>query len=120
MYSLQLLKIFLASLLITILMVVIGGLSQYFYYNEGAIRLITFGYHLYKNNSIENIEWVHAGHKFLVSRSEYINMMGSFDEGLKNPKLVLSQLQANNLFVDLDIYIDKNNNKLRISYKRTE
>ena len=75
-----------------ILIVIVGITTRYYHYNDNSSALIRYGYSLYKEDLIDEINWTRVGDKFMVKNSDY------------------TDFKAKSKFLD---YIDDNKDKIR-------
>lgn len=57
-----------------ILIVIVGITTRYYHYNDNSSALIRYGYSLYKEDLIDEINWTHVGDKLMVRNSEYVDL----------------------------------------------
>ena len=78
-----------------ILIVIIGITTRYYHYNDNSFALIKYGYSLYKEDLIDEINWTRVGDKFMVKNSDYMDFKAKYNQSK---------------FLD---YIDDNKDKIR-------
>lgn len=57
-----------------ILIIIVGITTRYYHYNDNSSALIRYGYSLYKEDLIDEINWTRVGDKFMVRNSEYVDL----------------------------------------------
>ena len=57
-----------------ILIVIVGITTRYYHYNDNSSALIRYGYSLYKEALIDEINWTRVGDKLMVRNSEYVDL----------------------------------------------
>ena len=57
-----------------ILIVIVGITTRYCHYNDNSFALIKYGYSLYKEDLIDEINWTRVGDKLMVRNSEYVDL----------------------------------------------
>lgn len=57
-----------------ILIVIVGITTRYYHYNDNSSALIRYGYSLYKEDLIDEINWTRVGDKLMVRNSEYVDL----------------------------------------------
>ena len=57
-----------------ILIIIVGITTRYYHYNDNSFPLIRYGYSLYKEDLIDEINWTRVGDKFMVRNSEYVDL----------------------------------------------
>lgn len=57
-----------------ILIIIVGITTRYYHYNDNSSALIRYGYSLYKEDLIDEINWTRIGDKFMVRNSEYVDL----------------------------------------------
>ena len=68
----KLLKYLLSGIAATfILIIIVGFITRYYHYNDNSSALIRYGYSLYKEDLIDEINWTRVGDKFMVKNSDY-------------------------------------------------
>lgn len=78
-----------------ILIVIVGITTRYCHYNDNSFALIKYGYSLYREDLIDEINWTRVGDKFMVKNSDYTDFKAKYNQGK---------------FLD---YIDDNKDKIR-------
>lgn len=71
----KLLKYLLSGIAATFILIIIVGITtRYYHYNDNSSALIRYGYSLYKENLIDEINWTRVGDKFMVKNSDYADL----------------------------------------------
>ena len=78
-----------------ILIIIVGITTRYCHYNDNSFALIKYGYSLYKEDLIDEINWTRIGDKFMVKNSDYTDFKAKYNQSK---------------FLD---YIDDNKDKIR-------
>ena len=78
-----------------ILIIIVGITTRYYHYNDNSSALIRYGYSLYKEDLIDEINWTRVGDKFMVKNSDYTDFKAKYNQSK---------------FLD---YIDDNKDKIR-------
>lgn len=100
-----------------ILIVIVGITTRYYHYNDNSSALIRYGYSLYKEDLIDEINWTRVGDKFMVKNSDYADFkvgynQSEFLDNLDNNKDKIREgLNTNRIRVQL------NEDFIRINYK---
>lgn len=100
-----------------ILIVIVGITTRYCHYNDNSSALIRYGYSLYKEDLIDEINWTRVGDKFMVKNSDYADFkvgynQSEFLDNLDNNKGKIREgLNTNRIRVQL------NEDFIRINYK---
>ena len=77
----QLLKYLLSGIAAAfILIVIIGITTRYYHYNDNSFALIKYGYSLYKEDLIDEINWTRVGDKFMVKNSDYADFKVGYNQ----------------------------------------
>ena len=63
-----------------ILIIIVGITTRYCYYNDDAFVLIKYGYSLYKEDLIDEINWSRVGDKFMVKNSDYADFKVGYNQ----------------------------------------
>ena len=100
-----------------ILIVIVGITTRYCHYNDNSFALIKYGYSLYREDLIDEINWTRVGDKFMVKRSDYADFKAGYNQSefldnLDNNKDKIREgLNTNRIRVQL------NEDFIRINYK---
>ena len=100
-----------------ILIVIVSITTRYYHYNDNSSALIRYGYSLYKEDLIDEINWTRVGDKFMVKNSDYADFkvgynQSEFLDNLDNNKDKIREgLNTNRIRVQL------NEDFIRINYK---
>ena len=63
----KLLKYLLSGIVAAFILIIIVGITtRYYHYNDNSFPLIRYGYSLYKEELIDEINWTRVGDKFMV------------------------------------------------------
>ena len=63
-----------------ILIVIVGITTRYCHYNDNSFALIKYGYSLYKEDLIDEINWIRIGDKFMVKNSDYTDFKAKYNQ----------------------------------------
>ena len=63
-----------------ILIIIIGITTRYYHYNDNSSALIRYGYSLYKEDLIDEINWTRVGDKFMVKNSDYTDFKAKYNQ----------------------------------------
>ena len=63
-----------------ILIVIVGIITRYYHYNDNSSALIRYGYSLYKEDLIDEINWTRVGDKFMVKNSDYVDFKVGYNQ----------------------------------------
>ena len=63
-----------------ILIVIVGITTRYYHYNDNSFALIKYGYSLYKEDLIDEINWTRVGDKFMVKNSDYVDFKVGYNQ----------------------------------------
>ncbi len=63
-----------------ILIVIVGITTRYCHYNDNSFALIKYGYSLYKEDLIDEINWTRVGDKFMVKNSDYTDFKVKYNQ----------------------------------------
>ena len=103
-----------------ILIIIVGITTRYYHYNDNSFALIKYGYSLYKEDLIDEINWTRVGDKFMVKHSDYAdfkiryNQSKFLDDIDDNKDRIGEGLNTNSLRVQLK------ENFIRIKYKMVD
>lgn len=114
----QLLKYLLSGIAVAFILIIIVSITtRYCHYNDNSFALIKYGYSLYKEDLIDEINWTRVGDKFMVKNSDYADFkvgynQSEFLDNLDNNKDKIREgLNTNRIRVQL------NEDFIRINYK---
>lgn len=117
----QLLKYLLSGIAAAFILIIIVGITtRYCHYNDNSFALIKYGYSLYKEDLIDEINWTRVGDKFMVKNSDYADFkvgynQGEFLDNLDNNKDKIREgLNTNRIRVQLK------EDFIRINYKMVD
>ena len=103
-----------------ILIVIVGITTRYCHYNDNSFALIKYGYSLYKEDLIDEINWTRVGDKFMVKNSDYTDFKAKYNQSrflddIDNNKDKISEgLNTNSIRVQLS------EDFIRIKYKMVD
>ena len=103
-----------------ILIIIVGITTRYYHYNDNSSALIRYGYSLYKEDLIDEINWTRVGDKFMVKNSDYADFkvgynQSEFLDNLDSNKDKISEgLNTNSIRVQLK------EDFIRIKYKMVD
>ena len=63
-----------------ILIIIVGITTRYYHYNDNSSALIRYGYSLYKEDLIDEINWTRVGDKFMVKNSDYVDFKVGYNQ----------------------------------------
>ena len=63
-----------------ILIIIVGITTRYCHYNDNSFALIKYGYSLYKEDLIDEINWTRVGDKFMVKNSDYTDFKAKYNQ----------------------------------------
>ena len=63
-----------------ILIIIVGITTRYYHYNDNSSALIRYGYSLYKEDLIDEINWTRIGDKFMVKNSDYTDFKAKYNQ----------------------------------------
>ena len=63
-----------------ILIIIVGITTRYYHYNDNSSALIRYGYSLYKEDLIDEINWTRIGDKFMVKNSDYADFKVGYNQ----------------------------------------
>ena len=77
----KLLKYLLSGIAATFILIIIVGITtRYCHYNDNSFALIKYGYSLYKEDLIDEINWTRVGDKFMVKNSDYADFKVGYNQ----------------------------------------
>ena len=91
-----------------ILIIIIGITTRYYHYNDNSSALIRYGYSLYKEDLIDEINWTRIGDKFMVKNSDYTDFKAKY-----NQSKFLDDINDNKDKISEDL----NTNSIRVQLK---
>ena len=62
------------------LIIIVGITTRYYHYNDNSSALIRYGYSLYKEDLIDEINWTRIGDKFMVKNSDYTDFKAKYNQ----------------------------------------
>lgn len=63
-----------------ILIIIVGITTRYCHYNDNSFALFKYGYSLYKEDLIDEINWTRVGDKFMVKNSDYTDFKAKYNQ----------------------------------------
>ena len=79
----KLLKYLLSGIVAAFILIIIVGITtRYYHYNDNSFPLIRYGYSLYKEDLIDEINWTRVGDKFMVRNSEYVDLNVMYNQSV--------------------------------------
>ena len=91
-----------------ILIIIVGITTRYCHYNDNSFALIKYGYSLYKEDLIDEINWTRIGDKFMVKNSDYTDFKVKY-----NPSRFLADINDNKDKISEGL----NTNSIRVQLK---
>ena len=91
-----------------ILIIIVGITTRYCHYNDNSFALIKYGYSLYKEDLIDEINWIRVGDKFMVKNSDYTDFKVKY-----NPSRFLADINDNKDKISEGL----NTNSIRVQLK---
>lgn len=77
----KLLKYLLSGIAVAFILIIIVGITtRYYHYNDDSFALIKYGYSLYKEDLIDEINWTRVGDKFMVKNSDYADFKVGYNQ----------------------------------------
>ena len=76
----KLLKYLLIGIAAAFILIIIVGITTRYYYNDNSSALIRYGYSLYKEDLIDEINWTRVGDKFMVKNSDYADFKVGYNQ----------------------------------------
>ena len=103
-----------------ILIIIVGITTRYYHYNDNSSALIRYGYSLYKEDLIDEINWTRVGDKFMVKNSDYTDFKAKYNQSRfladinDNKDKIIEGLNTNSIRVQLK------EDFIRIKYKMVD
>lgn len=103
-----------------ILIIIVGITTRYYHYNDNSSALIRYGYSLYKEDLIDEINWTRIGDKFMVKNSDYTDFKAKYNQSRfladinDNKDKIIEGLNTNSIRVQLK------EDFIRIKYKMVD
>lgn len=103
-----------------ILIIIVGITTRYYHYNDNSSSLISYGYSLYKEDLIDEINWTRIGDKFMVKNSDYTDFKAKYNQSRfladinDNKDKISAGLNTNSIRVQLK------EDFIRIKYKMVD
>ena len=103
-----------------ILIIIVGITTRYCYYNDDAFVLIKYGYSLYKEDLIDEINWTRVGDKFMVKNSDYTDFKAKYNQSKFLDNLENNKDQISESFNNNRIRVQLLDDFIRIKYKMVD
>lgn len=103
-----------------ILIIIVGITTRYCYYNDDAFVLIKYGYSLYKEDLIDEINWTRVGDKFMVKNSDYTDFKARYNQSKFLDNLENNKDQISESFNNNRIRVQLLDDFIRIKYKMVD
>ena len=103
-----------------ILIIIVGITTRYYHYNDNSSALIRYGFSLYKEDLIDEINWTRIGDKFMVKNSDYTDFKAKYNQSrfladiIDNKDKISEGLNTNSIRVQLK------EDFIRIKYKMVD
>ena len=102
------------------LIIIVGMTTRYCYYNDDAFVLIKYGYSLYKEDLIDEINWTRVGDKFMVKNSDYTDFKARYNQSKFLDNLENNKDQISESFNNNRIRVQLLDDFIRIKYKMVD
>lgn len=103
-----------------ILIIIVGITTRYCHYNEDSFVLIRYGYSLYKEDWIDEINWTRVGDKFMVKNSGYTDFKARYNQSKFLYDLENNKDQIGESFNNNRIRVQLLDDFIRIKYKMVD
>ena len=103
-----------------ILIVIVGITTRYYHYNDNSSALIRYGYSLYKEDLIDEINWTRVGDKFMVKNSDYTDFKARYNQSKFLDNLENNKAQISESFNNNRIRVQLLDDFIRIKYKMVD
>ena len=103
-----------------ILIVIVGITTRYYHYNDNSSALIRYGYSLYKEDLIDEINWTRIGDKFMVKNSDYTDFKARYNQRKFLDNLENNKDQISESFNNNRIRVQLLDDFIRIKYKMVD
>ena len=103
-----------------ILIIIVGITTRYCYYNDDAFVLIKYGYSLYKEDLIDEINWTRVADKFMVKNSDYTDFKARYNQSKFLDNLENNKDQISESFNNNRIRVQLLDDFIRIKYKMVD
>lgn len=103
-----------------ILIIIVGITTRYCHYNEDSFVLIRYGYSLYKEDLIDEINWTRVGDKFMVKNSGYTDFKARYNQSKFLYDLENNKDQIGERFNNNRIRVQLLDDFIRIKYKMVD
>ena len=103
-----------------ILIIIVGITTRYYHYNDDAFVLIKYGYSLYKEDLIDEINWTRVGDKFMVKNSDYTDFKARYNQSKFLDNLENNKDQISESFNNNRIRVQLLDDFIRIKYKMVD
>ena len=103
-----------------ILIIIVGITTRYCHYNDNSFALIKYGYSLYKEDLIDEINWTRVGDKFMVKNSDYTDFKAKYNQSKFLDNLENNKDQISESFNNNRIRVQLLDDFIRIKYKMVD
>ena len=103
-----------------ILIIIVGITTRYYHYNDNSSALIRYGYSLYKEDLIDEINWTRVGDKFMVKNSNYTDFKARYNQSKFLDNLENNKAQISESFNNNRIRVQLLDDFIRIKYKMVD
>ena len=103
-----------------ILIIIVGITTRYYHYNDNSSALIRYGYSLYKEDLIDEINWTRIGDKFMVKNSDYTDFKAKYNQSKFLDNLENNKDQISESFNNNRIRVQLLDDFIRIKYKMVD
>lgn len=103
-----------------ILIIIVCITTRYCHYNEDSFVLIRYGYSLYKEDLIDEINWTRVGDKFMVKNSGYTDFKARYNQSKFLYDLENNKDQIGERFNNNRIRVQLLDDFIRIKYKMVD
>ena len=103
-----------------ILIIIVGITTRYYHYNDNSSALIRYGYSLYKEDLIDEINWTRIGDKFMVKNSDYTDFKARYNQSKFLDNLENNKDQISESFNNNRIRVQLLDDFIRIKYKMVD
>lgn len=103
-----------------ILIIIVGITTRYYHYNDNSSALIRYGYSLYKEDLIDEINWTRVGDKFMVKNSDYTDFKARYNQSKFLDNLENNKAQISESFNNNRIRVQLLDDFIRIKYKMVD
>ena len=103
-----------------ILIIIVGITTRYYHYNDNSSALIRYGYSLYKEDLIDEINWTRVGDKFMVKNSDYTDFKVRYNQSKFLDYLENNKDQIDESFNSNRVRVQLLDDFIRIKYKMVD